>query len=119
MLSEFWSSQLLFAMGLNAVVQCIQIGAYAARLACVQSGRIATSISLFNLFVTASRLANLFYAPMLGTISDRAAHALHAASEPGPIVHQFEWQLRFIVFAGTLGTALGAVLMPVFLYLFT
>lgn len=119
MLADFWSSQLLLAMALNAVVQCIQIGAYAARLAGVQSGRIATSISLFNLFVTASRLANLFYAPMLGTISDRAAHALRTAGDPAQIVHPFEWQLRFIVFAGTLGTALGALLMPVFLYLFT
>ena len=44
----------------------------------VKTGRIGTSISLFNLFVTASRFANLIYAPMLGTISDRAAHALQA-----------------------------------------
>ncbi len=107
---DFWSWQLVGAMVLNGVVQCIQIGAYAARLAGVQSGRIATSISLFNLFVTASRLANLFYAPMLGQISDRAA----ATSG----VHTFEWQVRAIVFAGTLGTAVGALLLPVFLMLF-
>jgi hypothetical protein len=107
---DFWSWQLVGAMALNAVVQCIQIGAYAARLAGVKSGRIATSISLFNLFVTASRLANLFYAPMLGQISDRAAAtgALHA----------FEWQARAIVLAGTVGTALGALALPAFLMLF-
>lgn len=97
-------------MALNMVVQCIQIGAYAARLAGVQSGRIATSISLFNLFVTASRLANLFYAPMLGQISDRAAVT--------GSVHAFEWQVRLIVLAGTIGTALGTLLLPVFLMLF-
>lgn len=110
MTAEFWSWQLIGAMVLNAIVQCVQIGAYAARLAGVQSGRIATSISLFNLFVTASRLANLFYAPMLGEISDRAA-AAHA-------VGTFEWQVRAIVFAGTVGTAFGALILPVFLMLF-
>ena len=110
MMADFWSWQLIGAMVLNAIVQFVQIGAYAARLAGVQSGRIATSISLFNLFVTASRLANLFYAPMLGQISDRAA----ATSE----VHTFEWQVRAIVLGGTVGTALGALALPAFLMLF-
>lgn len=113
-----WSSQLLLAMVLNAVVQCIQIGAYAARIAGVRTGRIATAISLFSLFVTASRLANLFYAPIIGTISDRAAHALHTAVSSDAVISRFEWQLRFIVFAGTLGTILGALLLPMFLHLF-
>jgi hypothetical protein len=108
--ADFWSWQLLGAMALNLVVQCIQIGSYAARLAGVQSGRIATSISLFNLFVTASRLASLFYSPMLAAIADRAAK-VHA-------VHDFEWQVRLIVFAGTIGTAFGGLLLPVFVMLF-
>lgn len=114
----FWSTQLVVAIGLNCVVQAIQIGAYAARLAGVQSGRIGTSIALFNLFVTGSRLANLLYAPMLGTISDRAAAAIRAGTAAGPITHQFEWQIRSIVLAGTVGTALGAVLLPTFVQLF-
>ncbi len=71
-MTAFWSTQLVLALVLNCVVQAIQIGAYAARLAGVRTGRIATSISLFNLFVTASRLANLFYALMLGPLSDRS-----------------------------------------------
>jgi Alternate to MurJ len=115
---EFWSAQLLSAMALNAVVQCIQLGAYAARIAGVRTGRIATAISLFSLFVTASRLANLFYAPIIGTISDRAAHALRTAASAEGVLRQFEWQLRFIVLAGTFGTMLGALLLPVFLHLF-
>jgi Alternate to MurJ len=105
-------------MALNAVVQCIQLGAYAARIAGVRTGRIATAISLFSLFVTASRLANLFYAPIIGTISDRAAHALRTAASAEGVLRQFEWQLRFIVLAGTFGTMLGALLLPVFLHMF-
>ncbi|MFN2448679.1 MAG: lipid II flippase family protein [Candidatus Baltobacteraceae bacterium] len=112
---------------MNVVVQAIQIGAYAARLAGVRTGRIATSISLFNLFVTASRLATLVYTLMLGPLSDKAGNAVkalilaHHASGSPPIVHiqhTFEWQLRFIIVAGTLGTVLGSLMLPMFTYLY-
>ncbi len=43
---------------------------------------------------------------------------MRTAISPEPVYHQFEMQLRLIVFFGTLGTALGAVLMPTFLHLF-
>jgi hypothetical protein len=118
--STFWSSQLVLAMLLNAVVQAIQIGAYAARLAGVQSGRIATSISLFNLFVTASRLASLFLTPALGALADAAAHGAgpQAHSVAPDVAGTLEMQIRFIVLAGTVGTALGALLLPTFIALF-
>ena len=74
----FWTWQLVVALAVNVVVQAIQIGAYAARLAGVRTGRIATSISLFNLFVTASRLATLVYTLMLGPLSDTAGNAIKA-----------------------------------------
>jgi hypothetical protein len=117
-MTAFWSSQLVLAIVLNCIVQSIQIGAYAARLAGVQSGRIGTSISLFNLFVTASRFANLIYAPMLGTISDRAAHAMHDPLLRVAVNAQFALQVRLIVLAGTLGTILGALMLPTFTHLF-
>ena len=117
-MTAFWSSQLVLAIVLNCIVQAIQIGAYAARLAGVQSGRIGTSISLFNLFVTASRFANLIYAPMLGTISDRAAHAMHDPLMRGAVDAQFALQVRLIVLSGTLGTILGALMLPTFTHLF-
>jgi len=112
-----WSWQLIGAMILNGIVQAATVGAYAARIAGVSTKRIAISISLFSLFVTASRLANLFYAPLLGTISDRTGNAVARAIAAGsaqlaaPTVSQFEFQLRLIVFAGTLGTLVGANLV--------
>jgi hypothetical protein len=105
-------------MVLNAFLQAVQVGAYAARAAGVMTGRIGTSISLFNLFVTASRFANMFYAPMLGTLSDRASHVLVDKTLISPEATLFEWQMRSIVFAGTAGTLLGAILLPTFIYLF-
>ncbi len=113
--------QLVIAMALTIVVQAVQIGAYAARLAGVMSGRIATSISLFNLFVTASRLASLIVVPALGALVDAAAHTAmdaHQAHVAAPVLHRIDIQLRLIVLAGTLGTTLGALLLPTFMLLF-
>ena len=112
----FWMWQLVAASALNLFLQALTIGAYASRLAGVQMMRIATSISLFNLFVAVSRLANMFYAPMLGAISDNAnaLQRFHAAEA----LHTYEMQLRVILIAGSIGTICGALLMPMFLHLF-
>lgn len=117
-LDRFWSVQLVLAMVLNAFLQAVQVGAYAARLAGVQTGRIGTSISLFNLFVTASRFANMFYAPLLGSISDTAGRAVAVPALAAAQTAQFEWQIRGIVASGTIGTVAGAILLPTFVYLF-
>lgn len=119
MTSVFWSEQLLIAMALNALVQTVQIGAYAARLAGVVSGRIATSISLFNLFVTVTRLASLFLTPMLGVLTDRAARVEFAdPTLAEAVTRTVIAQVRWIVAAGTIGTACGALLLPICLLLF-
>jgi hypothetical protein len=128
-LVPFWSWQLFVALAINVIVQAIQIGAYAARLAGVRTGRIATSISLFNLFVTASRLATLIYTLMLGPLSDRAGNAVKTLLTRHPLLpdtqnlvshiqHNFEWQLRLIIIAGTAGTILGSIMLPMFTYLY-
>lgn len=116
----FWSWQLAVALLINVVIQAIQIGAYAARLAGVRTGRVATSISLFNLFVTASRLATLVYTLMLGPLADRAGNAARTApafAVPA-IQHTFDAQLRLIIVAGTAGTLLGSLLLPMFTYMY-
>ncbi len=102
----FWSWQLVVAMLLNCIVQTISIAAYAARLAGAKSGRVGTAMSLYNLFVTASRFSSMLYMPMLGALSDRAGQT---GDQSG-----FVWQLRLIVIAGTAGTVLGTLAVPVF-----
>ena len=121
----FWTWQLFVAMGINVLVQAIQIGAYAARLAGVRTGRIATSISLFNLFVTASRLATLLYTLMLRPLADHAGNAVKALTlahaDPariGAVGRLFDGQLRLIVAAGMIGTILGSILLPMFTYVY-
>ena len=120
----FWSWQLVGSLVFNGMIQMLAVGAFAARIAGVSTKRIAISISLFSLLATASRLANMFYAPLLGTISDRAGAAVTAAVKAGsfalaqPEVSQFDLQLRAIVFAGTIGVLIGAMFLPLFEYMF-
>ncbi|MGB8908649.1 MAG: DUF2837 family protein [Candidatus Cybelea sp.] len=105
----FWPWQLLLAMALNCVVQALSIAAYAARLAGARSGRVATAISLFNIFATSSRFAQMFYTPMLGALSDRASLTS---------LGTYEWQLRAVVFAGTFGAVIGTLAIPTFVMLY-
>ena len=94
-------------MSLNCAVQAISIAAYAARVAGARSGRVGTAMSLYNLFVTASRFATMLYSPMLGALSDRASQTGGDGA--------FLWQLRAIVIAGTAGMILGAAAIPIFI----
>jgi Alternate to MurJ len=119
---HLWSGKLVGAMAITFVVQGVTIGAYAARLAGVQTKRIATSISLFNLFVTTGRLANLFMAFFVGPLSDSAGNAVgKLQADPAAAAawqRVFENQLRLIVLAGTLGMIVFALFLPMFTYLF-
>lgn len=119
---EIWSGRLFGAIAITFITQGVTIGAYAARLAGVQTKRIATSISLFNLFVTAGRLANLFMVFFVGPLSDQAAVAVtRLAGDPTAAAMwqgAFEVQLRLIVLGGTAGMVLFALLLPMFTYLF-
>lgn len=91
----------------------------------MRTGRIATSTALFNLFVMASRLATLVYTLMLAPISDKAGEAVKALLQHhapdaliGQVQHAFELQLRLIIVAGTVGTILGSLILPMFTYLY-
>jgi hypothetical protein len=108
-LEGFWSWQLIAALALNGFVNCILIGAYAARLAGATSGRVASAMSFYNVVTMVSRLAAFVYTPLLGVLSDHAARiALPSATLA------FQWQLRAIVFVGAIGAAIGALLLPTF-----
>ena len=117
-----FSGRLIGAMLITFIVQGVTIGAYAARLAGVQTKRIATSISLFNLFVTVGRLATLFSVFFVAPLADMASNAV-VANRHDPVLaaawqHTYDLQLRLIIFAGTVGMVLFALLLPMFTYLF-
>jgi hypothetical protein len=119
---HLWSGKLIGAMLITFIVQGVTIGAYAARLAGVQTKHIATSISLFNLFSTAGRLANLFAIFFVGPLSDAAGHAVDVLkNDPAAAAAwqgTYELQLRLIVLSGTAGMIAFAAFLPMFAYLF-
>ncbi len=86
--------------------QALQMGTGAARLAGVRSKRVATGLTLFNLFATSSRMINLIYAPLMGALIDISRHSGDVSG--------FERDLRVIIAAATLGTILGGALTPTF-----
>ena len=111
-MAAFWSWRLVVAMLLNCAVVALTIGAYASRLAGARTGRVATAISLFNLFSTTGRLAAMLYTPILGALADNAERS--GALAEG----RFQVQLRLIVLAGAGGAALGTLLLPTFVLLY-
>lgn len=84
--------------------QALQMGTGAARLAGVRAGRVATGLTLFNLFATFSRLLSLFYMPLIAALADRALDRRDPA--------EFESAVRIIIFAATAGAIIGGLLLP-------
>ena len=119
---ELWSGRLIGAMLITFIVQGVTIGAYAARLAGVQTKRIATSISLFNLFTTVGRLATLLSVFFVAPLADAAGNAVIAYRHDPVLTAQwqstYDLQLRLIILAGTAGMVVFALLLPMFTYLF-
>jgi hypothetical protein len=95
---------LVIAAVLYMFAQALQMGTGAARLAGVRTRRVATGLTLFNLFATTGRLLNLFYAPLLSSLTDHARNTHDVAG--------FDGSMRLVMIAATLGAALGGALIP-------
>jgi hypothetical protein len=108
--------QLSLALVLNVIIQALNSTAYATRIAGVHTRQIATALSLFGLVAATSRAANMFYAPMIGTLSDNASKAIASAQLGAATL--FMWQMRAILFAATVGAVLGVLLIPTFVRLY-
>jgi len=100
------TAYLVIAAVLYLFAQALQMGTSAARLAGVRSRRVATGLTLFNLFATSSRMLNLIYAPLMGALIDISRRTGNVGG--------FELDLRIIIAASTLGTLLGGALTPTF-----
>jgi len=91
------------------IIHIIDTLSYSVRLNSVKSGNFALSLSLFNLIVLVARTANMFQAPLIGTMIDIS---IKISYNP---IHE----VRYVVFATTIGTLIGIVLIPSFLKLFS
>ncbi|MBC5823503.1 MAG: DUF2837 family protein [Candidatus Eremiobacteraeota bacterium] len=99
------TSYLIVAALLYMCAQALQMGTGAARLAGVRTQRVATGLTLFNLFATTGRLLSLVYQPLIATLAD------HARALPGG-APAFEREMRIVMLFATFGAALGGALIP-------
>ena len=102
---------LLIILLLTGVVHCLDTASYASRIAGVRTGRLAMTGALFNIVSLASRVAYTLQAPLLGSAVDRMVHQANL----GGLLRDF----HFILAAASVGTLLGAVLVPSFTAIFS
>jgi len=96
---------------LTAVVHCLDTASYASRIAGARTGRLALTGALFNIVSLASRVAYTLQAPLLGSAVDRMVREGHM----GGMLRDF----HLIIGAASLGTLLGAALIPTFSAIFS
>lgn len=93
---------------LTSIIHLVDTLAYSVRLNSVKSGQVALSFSLFNLIALVSRTANTLQAPLIaGIIGISITQGLN------PIM-----DMRRVIFAATIGTLTGVLLIPSFLRIF-
>ena len=102
--------QLLVIFLLTFVIHLIGTLAYSVRIAGTRTGRIAVSLSLFNILVLISRTSNSFQAPLLAKRVEVNLQSTVATS--------MEADFRWLLLAATLATIVGGVLIPTFQRLF-
>ncbi len=102
---------LAFILVLTCVVHLLDTASYASRIAGARTGRLALTGALFSIVSLASRVAYTLQAPLLGSAVD---HLVRQHAFAG-LLHDF----RLILGAASVGTLLGALLIPSFTAIFS
>lgn len=96
---------------LTGLVHCLDTASYASRIAGARTGRLALTGALFSIVSLASRVAYTLQAPLLGSAIDH----LVREGRLGGLLRDF----HIIIGAASLGTMLGAMLIPTFTAIFS
>jgi len=123
--------RLLLVAVLTAVIHLINTLTYSVRLSGVRTRRLATAVSLFNVIFLLSSTANTIQGPLLSSIVERAINIGEAQSRGKIPADQLIYQpvyleqlalldqnIRVIIVAATVGTLIGAALIPAFVRVF-
>ena len=108
---ELFTEKLILISLFIFIIHSIETLAYAVRLSGARVRLLASALSLFNLMVMVSRLANMMQQPFTGSLIDNA-----------PTVNTLEFvenQYRVIIGSSTLGTIIGILLLPTFIAIFS
>ncbi len=108
---ELFTEKLILISLFIFIIHSIETLAYAVRLSGARVRLLASALSLFNLMVMVSRLANMMQQPFTGSLIDNA-----------PKINTLEFvenQYRVIIGSSTLGTIIGILLLPTFIAIFS
>lgn len=109
-------SRLLLVAGTMAVIHAIMTFAYAVRLAGVRTGRLAISLSLYNIIFLAASTANAIQVPVLAKMVEETIMAFQGVPEnylPGLIA-----DMRLTLGGAAVGTLVAALFLPSFVNIF-
>jgi len=99
------TTQIIIVLVLTLIINIITTLSYSVRIVGIRTGRIAISFALFNILVLISRTANGFQAPLLAkAVEDDIKSGILDNIEP----------FRYVILSCTLGTVIGAFLIPTF-----
>jgi hypothetical protein len=96
-------TNLAIICGLTFVIHLIGTLAYAARIAGIRTGHIATALTLFNLLILISRTSNSFQAPFMAKRIETSF-----ATPATALLLDFQW----ILGSAALATLVGGLLIP-------
>ncbi|MEW6446801.1 MAG: lipid II flippase Amj family protein [Bacillota bacterium] len=126
------NNHLLAVVALTVLIHLVHTLIYSVRLSGVRTGRLATAYSLFNLIFLIASSANTIQAPLLSSLVEQAINRGLAAVPPrapaevlltSPVYRQelvlLDYNIRLVILAATLGTALGGLLIPAFVRVFS
>jgi len=105
------TGKVLFIALFILIIHSIETLAYAVRLSGARVKLIASALSLFNMMVIVSRMANMMQLPVTGSLIDTAPKENTLAF--------VEQQFRILIGASTLGTIAGIILLPTFTAIFS
>ena len=108
---EFFTTQLVMIALFILIIHSIETLAYSVRLSGARVKLLASALSLFNVMVMVSRLANMMQQPFTGSLIDNAPEENTLAF--------VESQFRILIGAATLGTIIGLLLLPTFIAIFS
>ncbi len=104
------NDKLLLILLFTLLINAIETLSYAARLAGTRTARLASAFSLFNIIVIFSRTANMVQMVLIASLIDRAM----TSGSLNVVKEQFHW----IIGSASLGTVIGAMLIPTFVAIF-
>jgi Alternate to MurJ len=99
-----------------AIIHAVMTYAYAVRLAGVRTGRLAISLSLYNIIFLAASTANAIQVPVLAKLVEETIIAAHGNYQT--YLGTLLGDLRFSLAGAVVGTLFAAITLPSFVNIF-